>query len=139
MRQALVFLSLIFPSLLHAKDVSPAAPAPVFGGVLQVGLALLLVIAAIAATAWLLRRFGPAHLAGGSAMRIVGGVMLSQRERLVLVEIGETWLVVGVAPGQVSAVHSMPRPAQSELPPQSLPQTGFAERLQETWRKRGKP
>jgi flagellar protein FliO/FliZ len=27
----------------------------------------------------------------------------------VLVEIGETWLVVGVAPGQVSALHQMPR------------------------------
>jgi flagellar protein FliO/FliZ len=31
------------------------------------------------------------------------------KERVVVVEVGETWLVVGVAPGQVTALHNMPR------------------------------
>jgi flagellar protein FliO/FliZ len=39
---------------------------------------------------------------------------LGQRERVVLVEIGDDWLLLGVAPGQVSALHTGPR---SALPP----------------------
>ncbi len=128
----------VFPQFIFAKDAATAtSSAPVLGGLLQVSLALVFVIGAIAATAWLLRRFGPAHIAGGGAMRIVGGVMLSQRERLVLVEVGDTWLVIGVAPGQVRAVHSMPRPPQSEIDASNSPAAiGFGERLKEAWRKR---
>lgn len=131
-------LSGVFPQFIFAQDAAAAAPTtPIFGGLVQVSLALLVVIGAIAATAWLLRRFGPAHIAGGGVMRIVGGVMLSQRERLVLVEVGETWLVIGVAPGQVRAVHSMPRPPQSEIDAvKSATMSGFGDRLKEAWRKR---
>jgi len=34
--------------------------------------------------------------------------MVGQRERVVVVEIGESWLVLGVAAGQVRALHTMP-------------------------------
>lgn len=133
----LVFFS-VFPPIIFAKDAAATtAPTPIFGSLLQVSLALILVIAAIAATAWLMRRFGPAHIAGGGVMRIVGGVMLSQRERLVLVEVGDTWLVIGVAPGHVQTVHSMPRPPQPEMDTSHNPNaTWFGDRLKEAWRKR---
>ncbi len=132
------FLSLVFsvfpPSLAFA---STAAPAPVFGGLVQVVLALILVIAAIAGSAWLMRRFGPTQMGQGSAMRIVGGLMVGQRERLVLVEVGDTWLIVGVAPGQVAAVHSMPRPLDAEhAAPQVSNPPPFGDWLKEAWRKR---
>ena len=133
------FLSLLlfvfFPSLAFA---AVAAPAPVFGGLVQVVLALILVIAAIAGSAWLMRRFGPTQMGAGSAMRVVGGVMVGQRERLVLVEVGDTWLIVGVAPGQVAAVHSMPRPLDAERAgPMVRNQPAFGDWLKETLRKRG--
>lgn len=125
-----------FPSLAFASIA--AAPAPVFGGLVQVILALVLVIAAIAGSAWLMRRFGPTQMGPGSAMRVLGGVMIGQRERLVLVEVGDTWLIVGVAPGQVAAVHTMPRPLHTEQAAQSFAnQPGFGDWLKEAWRKRG--
>jgi flagellar protein FliO/FliZ len=31
------------------------------------------------------------------------------RERVVIVEVEDTWLVVGVAPGRVNALHQMPK------------------------------
>jgi flagellar protein FliO/FliZ len=34
---------------------------------------------------------------------------VGQRERVVLVEVADTWLVIGVAPGHVTALHSMPK------------------------------
>ena len=55
--------------------------------------------------AWLLKRFarGSWSLPAG-AIKVIGGVAVGQRERVVVVEVGGTWLVVGVAPGQVRAL-----------------------------------
>ena len=42
-------------------------------------------------------------------MRVVGGVSVGTRERVVVLEVADTWLVVGVAPGQVQTLHTLPR------------------------------
>jgi flagellar protein FliO/FliZ len=127
---AAVFLATL--SLSSHAATAEAVPAPSafsLGGLLQVLVALLLVLAAIVATAWLLKRFGPTQLSG-DALKVLGGVAVGPRERLVLVEVGTTWLVVGVAPGQVRAVHTMPRPEQGPEPPAGEA-ASFAERLRE--------
>jgi len=74
----------------------------------QVG-ALAIVIAAVFAFAWLSRRISRTTVRGGAPLRVVGAASVGTRERVVVVEIGGTWLVVGVAPGQVEALHTMPR------------------------------
>ena len=76
---------------------------------LQVMLGLGLVLAVIAGAAWLLRRFGGMARGAASVVKVIGGSAVGQRERVVLVEVGDTWLVVGVAPGHVTALHSMPK------------------------------
>ena len=43
------------------------------------------------------------------AARTVGGIAVGSRERVVLLEIGEHWLVVGVAPGSVTGIATLPR------------------------------
>ena len=127
---------LLSPSPLYAADALPGTPS--FGGLFQVVIALVIVIAAIAGSAWLMRRFGPTQMGAGGAMRVVGGVMIGPRERLVLVEVNDTWLIIGVAPGHVSPVHSMPRPPLAEQPnPVMLNQPAFGEWLKAAWQKRG--
>ena len=76
---------------------------------LQVVLGLGFVLALMAGLAWLLRRFGGMQQGAAGAIKILGGAAVGQRERVVLVEIADTWLVIGVAPGHVSALHSMPK------------------------------
>jgi flagellar protein FliO/FliZ len=105
-------------SLLAAWAAGAAEPAPPpavsalsTGSLAQVVLALILVLGVIVAFAWLLRRFVPGQVLSGGVLRVVGGVMVGPRERLVVVEVGETWLLLGVAANQVTLVHSMPRPA----------------------------
>lgn len=87
--------------------MSPATPIV---SLLQVLLGLGLVLAAIAGTAWLLRRFTPGRIAASGSLRVVGGVAVGPKERVVLVDVGDTRLVLGVAPGHVSTLHQMPRP-----------------------------
>lgn len=79
---------------------------------MQTLLALALVIALIAAIAWLARRAG-AMPRGDARLRLVSGVSVGPRERVLIVEAGDTWLVLGVAPGRVNALHTLPRPADA--------------------------
>ncbi|UUZ47380.1 flagellar biosynthetic protein FliO [Massilia sp. B-10] len=70
---------------------------------------LLLVLGALALFAWAMKRFGPKAQAGAGGLRIVGGLNLGGRERIVLVEVGDQWIVVGASPGRVNALHTLPR------------------------------
>lgn len=79
------------------------------GGLLQVVLGLGLVLAIIAGAAWLFRRFGGIAKGPASMIKVIGGSAVGQRERVVLVEVADTWLVIGVTPGHVTALHSMPK------------------------------
>jgi len=88
---------------------TPPAPALTSGSILQVILSLLLVLAAVVVVAWVLKRINQPLQGAGNALKIVSGVAVGQRERIVLVEVNDTWLVVGVAPGQVNALHTMPK------------------------------
>jgi flagellar protein FliO/FliZ len=102
---------------LSAGAVLPTVPAaaaePVrasFGaaGLLQAGLGLAFVVAMIFGCAWLARRFGLQAGGSGRLLKVVSSAMVGQRERVVVVEVGGQWLVLGVAAGQVRALHSMP-------------------------------
>jgi flagellar biosynthetic protein FliO len=97
--------------------VSPApAPGPVTmpagsttGSLLQTLFALIVVLAVLGALAWFLKRYGPKAGGGGANLRIVGSLNLGGRERLLVVEVGNQWIVVGASPGRVNALATMPK------------------------------
>ena len=77
-----------------------------------VGLSLIIGILFVAA--YLVRQFsGGQRFGQNGPLRIVGGLSIGARERIVVVEVGETWLVVGVVPGQIKTLHTL---ARGELP-----------------------
>jgi|688.fasta_scaffold175403_3 flagellar protein FliO/FliZ len=69
--------------------------------VLQWILALLLVLALFALFAWLLRKSGNLTLIGKNQLSVVTGLSLGVREKLVLVNVGEKQLLLGVTPGKI--------------------------------------
>ena len=99
--------------LAGAEAVATAPEPPpgigVVPGLLQATLGLAVVLALIWGAAWLIRRVAPMTGQQNSPIKVIAAQSLGQRERVVLVEIGEQWLVLGVAPGQVNALHSLPR------------------------------
>ncbi|MCO5097981.1 MAG: flagellar biosynthetic protein FliO [Rhodocyclaceae bacterium] len=87
-----------------------SAPLPDAGAsLLQVAIGLGAVIAALVGGLWLLKRLSAAHGALAGTLRVIAGASVGPRERVVIVEVEDTWLVVGVAPGQVNALHRMPK------------------------------
>lgn len=103
---------------------------------LQFGLGLAIVLGLIVAAGWFMKRFS-IGTSGAGLVKVIAGTAVGQRERVVVVEIGETWMVLGVAPGRVSALHTLPRgdAGPSQPTPAGTP-AGFAAWLKHTTEKR---
>jgi flagellar protein FliO/FliZ len=88
---------------VEAPDVSGSA-------IMQMLLGLTLIIGLLFAGAYLLRKLNGGRSFGHTGpMRIVGGLMISARERIVLLEVGEEWIVIGIVPGQIKTLHTLPK------------------------------
>ena len=134
------------------RPTAPAAPVTMpagsaTGSLLQTLFALIAVLAVLGALAWFLKRYGPKAMGGSAHLRIVGSLNLGGRERLLVVEVGNQWIVVGSSPGRVNALATMPKQDGAEpgagaadghatLAPHVQPAHSFADWLKQTLDKR---
>jgi len=87
------------------------APDPIsMTSLWQLTLGMLMVLALIVGIAWVLKRSGRFQVAAGGGLRILGGLSMGARERVVLLQVGETQLLLGVAPGRVQTLHVLEQP-----------------------------
>jgi flagellar protein FliO/FliZ len=86
---------------------------------------------------WLLKRISQPNGPVAGLMRVVAGVSVGPRERVVILELGNSWLVLGVSPGQVSTLAEIPR---QEVPTSSKTLAGddFSSWLKQIVQQRGK-
>ncbi|MDP9689077.1 UNVERIFIED_ORG: flagellar protein FliO/FliZ [Pseudomonas mohnii] len=112
-------LALALPGLvLAAEPVANAAAAPavnsgVAGQLTQLVLGLLLVLGLIFFLAWLLRRVQQAGPAGkGQVIELIGSRALGPRDRLMLVQVGNEQILLGLSPGTITALHVLKEPVQ---------------------------
>lgn len=122
------FILLLLPLTAAAAAESPP-PGVGLGSYVQAGVALALIVSLLGGAAWLARKVLGGKGFGQGGMRVVGGVALGPRERIVLLEVGEEWLVVGIVPGQIRTLHRLPKGdlAAAETLPADRP---FAQWLQ---------
>ncbi|NML63169.1 flagellar biosynthetic protein FliO [Massilia sp. RP-1-19] len=134
------------PGFVTPRPVQPAAPAAAqptgsaAGSLMQTTFALLLVLGLLAGLAWFLKRYGPKAAGGSANLRMVGALNLGGRERIMVIEVGDQWIVVGASPGRVNALATMPRQHTVEPHPglqPGLPMAGgFSDWLKQTIDKR---
>ena len=125
-RKACWLLGALFSSTALAQAALPEAPGLSLATILQSVLGLALVIAILFLAAYLLRKLnGGRGFGSNGPMRVVGGLIIGSRERIVLVEVGDTWLVVGLVPGQIRTLHTQPKG--------ELPATGDGEKPFSKW------
>lgn len=98
-----------------APAASPANAGSIGGAV----FALVVVIGLILALAWLAKRMPGFGGASNPALRIVGSLALGPRERLVVVAVGDTQLLLGVGAGGTRTLHTLdePLPVATTSPP----------------------
>lgn len=120
--------AVLLPQLCTAADDRSATPpiSPLAGGPLtETALGLIAIIALILLLSWFFRRFGKQALTGKGMVSVIGGVSLGPRERAVLLQVGDTRMLVGVAPGQVRMLHVL-----GEQSAALASETGFSGQLQ---------
>lgn len=66
---------------------------------------LLVVVAAIVATAAVLKRLKSIHAAHGSHIQVIDGISVTTRDRVVLLEVDQQRVLLGVSPGRIEALH----------------------------------
>lgn len=102
-------------------DYVPPPPAVSSGSITQIIFSLLLVLATIVLVGWLLRRVNVAQHGSGNLLKVLGSVAVGQRERIVLVEVNDTCLVVGVGTGQIRTLHTFQKTDDREQKTEDKP------------------
>lgn len=82
-------------------------PGDYFG---QILFSLVLVLVLIFAVAWMLRRFNRFSAVAHGHLKVHGVLQVGQRERILLLQVGEKQLLVGVTTSKISTIYELEEP-----------------------------
>ena len=100
--------------------------------IVQVAIGLVFVLAAIFGASWLVKRYGRFPSIPTSKLRVLASLSVGQRERIVLLQVGEEQLLLGVTSQAVQVLHKLDEPLPTAAPPQRKePMLSFSRRLQD--------
>ena len=107
-------------------------PSEYFG---QIVLSLVLVLLIIFISAWLLRRYGRFPGVAEGNLKVLGALSVGQRERILLLQVGEDQILVGVTSSRISRLHQLEVPVEVK---DNIPVTSqFSQRLQDALKPKG--
>lgn len=92
-----------------AQSATQSAAPSAAGSLGQTLLALVVVIGTVFALAWLARRTGLPGRGATSLLQTVSSLSVGARERVVIIEIDDTWLVLGVTAQNIALLQSRPK------------------------------
>jgi len=113
-----VLITLLSPLLIAAE--SKVEKAVVYANpvganqLVNVTFGLMIVLSLIFALAWLYHKYGNIKAFNRSDIKILAGVSLGSREKAILLEVEGQRLLVGVAAGHVSTLHTFTSSTQVE-------------------------
>jgi flagellar protein FliO/FliZ len=105
--------------LFAAPEASGAAGQSSGASLGQMTLALVVVLLVVFAAAWMLKQTRKFTTKGDHGIEVLSQVALGAKERAVLLKVGSVHVLVGVAPGQVNALHVDSSPVAIEPPAQA--------------------
>ncbi|HEX4878627.1 MAG TPA: flagellar biosynthetic protein FliO [Limnobacter sp.] len=117
------------PGMAWAQATA-TSDSPMTGHLLQTTLGLLFVLGLLFALTWALKRMGigPNQKRGGF-YKVLAMSALGPREKIALIEVGDTWLVIGMTAHSINTLHSMPAGSLALDDPQ-YPAASFAKMLE---------
>jgi flagellar protein FliO/FliZ len=105
------------PRRFAAPEIAAAPAAGSAGGIGQVMLALVVVLAAVFGAALLFKRMRRFGAGGGESIQVIAQASVGTKERVVIVQVAGSRLLLGVATGQVTLLQTLPPDAGT--PPSS--------------------
>ncbi|MEQ8408528.1 MAG: flagellar biosynthetic protein FliO [Gammaproteobacteria bacterium] len=109
-------LLLVSASARAAAETTAAAPVSLSGSssVLQMLLGLFMVIAIIIGLSLAVKKFNMFPTGAPGAIKIISGLALSNKDRILLLQVGDEQILVSASPGQVRKVHELRTPVAVE-------------------------
>ena len=71
---------------------------------------LLLVVILIFLIAWVLRKFNLTQQSRSGLLKIVAGLNLGTRDRVVVLQVGDEQVLLGLSPGRIEKLHVLANP-----------------------------
>lgn len=102
---------------------------------MQLTVGLIIVLLGVVALAWIMKRMSGIQRSASGNIRVLEGLAIGPRERIVLIQAGDEQLLVGIAPGNIQKLHVMEQPVEVSSTADSA-STPFAMRLAEALNKR---
>ncbi|OYV47257.1 MAG: flagellar biosynthetic protein FliO [Halothiobacillus sp. 20-53-49] len=122
------------PPKANKAPPEPAAFDPLSTAyLLKLVSSLMLVLALMFAVVWILKRTGRfSGRAGRYPLQVLTQMPLGTRERVLLIAVGDRQMLIGVAPGQVTALGWVDPPLATDASPPTLhPDAPFTRLLQQ--------
>lgn len=121
----LLFSTLVFANHIWASEVVKSSPT---NGMFKMVTGLALVLVVMAAIAWVIKRVLPNIAQNQQAIaRVISTVSVGSRERVVVLQVADRWIVVGVAPGQVNGIANLDAGNQEFLQSTPTPTNSVAQ------------
>lgn len=97
------------PSLSNPSLSNPMSS----GYLIQLILGLVVVILCVVALAWFAKKMNKFHSSSDESIKIITAISMGTREKIVLLQVGEEQLLVGVSPGNINKLHTLNTPVIS--------------------------
>lgn len=101
-----LLLWVLFSATMSAADI-PKQPARTVasGDIAQWSMGLLIVLSVFFLCVWGVRKLTGLTVSGAEKIRVVGGLSLGLREKVIVLQVGKKQLVLGVTPGRIETLH----------------------------------
>jgi len=120
----------------EAAPTLPTTPGLGGGDVLNMGVSMLFVVAIIVVLGWLYSRSRFVGSGSSEAINVVATRALGPKERLLIVEVADQQLLVGMTASAMQTLHVFDKPIAIEKQPNAP--AGFANRLRAAVQEIGK-
>jgi flagellar protein FliO/FliZ len=97
-------------ALLPQLAAAAASEGLVTGQLVRFVIGLAVVVVLLLLLARLMTKLGGGVIGGRESFRVLASLPVGQRERVIVLQVGQQQIVLGVAPGRVNLVHRLEEP-----------------------------
>ena len=111
MRLIALFAALVLCCSDALAGATPATDPAASANLVQITLSLLLVVGVLIGFSALFKKFGLNRMmnSGPFPVKVIGAVSIGNNQRLMVIEVNDEWIVLGVTPQQITNIATMPR------------------------------
>ena len=79
---------------------------------MQLVLGLIVVVLCIIALAWFAKKMNNFQPLADDSLKMISTISMGTRERIVLLQVGEEQILIGVSPGRINKLHVLNKPIE---------------------------